>query len=103
MSSTGGEDPRRPSQVVPFQPPIKKEETTVTDFFSMTSMSFGMLAVVMKVRYFAWLSFIMAVAYASNSRFSQVDVKQLVSAVGLSIVILLISYLSPSPPPRPTA
>jgi hypothetical protein len=49
MSNTVGEDPRRPSQVVPFQPPMKKEETTVTDFFSMTSMSFGMLAVVMKV------------------------------------------------------
>ncbi|GJD12318.1 hypothetical protein Gasu2_64110 [Galdieria sulphuraria] len=94
------DDPRRPSQVVPFQPPRKEEETTITDFFSMTSMSFGMLAVVMKVRYFAWLSFIMAVAYASNSRFSQVEVKQLVSSIGLSIVILLISYLSPSPPRR---
>eukprot|EP00871_Galdieria_phlegrea_P001404 jgi/Galph1/2264/GphlegSOOS_G955.1 len=100
MSQNHMDDPRRPSEVIPFQPPQKSEETNMTDFFSMTSMSFGMLAVVMKVRHFAWFSLIMAVAYASNCRFSQVEIKQIASAIGLSMVVLLISYLSPVPPPR---
>ncbi|KAL6046683.1 Protein Asterix [Balamuthia mandrillaris] len=91
LSSKIGGDPRRPAEERKFNLSTRNPEEN-PDYISMLSLMLGLFGLLMKYRIFSLASFTCCIIAVANMKYSEVDVKQLISCFVISTMGIFMAY-----------
>ena len=93
MSSSSG--PQNPHNIYPYVERKKGEDELPPDYFSLLSLMFGLIGLMMKTKWGCWCSIICCFASLANAKHGQMDIKQMFASFSFAIVGLISNYFSP--------
>ncbi|XP_044744425.1 PAT complex subunit Asterix isoform X2 [Coccinella septempunctata] len=100
----GNVDPRRPDKVQRYKPsPVSANgqgEDLTPDYMNILGMIFSMCALMMRLKWCAWVALYCSCISFANTRLSD-DTKQVLSSFMLSISAIVMSYLQNPQPMTP--
>ena len=86
-------DPRRPAEVSKYSPELFTPEDFPPDAFILFGLTFGMAAMMMKMKWAALLSIVCSLVSIANSRGTENDIKQIVSTLCVAGFALFQTYV----------
>ena len=66
--------------------------------YAFCSLAFGLVGMLMRYKLASWAACFCACRMLANLRSAEVDMKQVFSAIGFSVMGLVLNYLAPTPP-----
>jgi len=90
-------DPRLPSAVRYYVPPIVNPNDLPPDYSSLAAMVFGILGVMMKQKVASWFSLVFIAQSLALMKNPEYDLKQIIMALTFAVMGLVTTYFAPNP------
>ena len=92
MSIKQGE--QNPNNIYPFMERKKTEDELPPDYFSLLSLAFGLIGLMMKKKWGSWFSLLFVLASIVNAKKGTTDMKQFLASFSFAFVGLISNYFA---------
>ncbi len=86
-------DPRRADRKIPFELKPGSLEDLAPDYYALGSLLFALMAVLLKIEMYSWMTLLFVLASFANTVQSNMDTRAMSASVALVVLVFMATHI----------